>query len=39
MNIGAWLIFIVAALLEVSGDAAMRRGLRGRSLLFVMAGA
>ena len=39
MNLGAWLIFVVAALLEVGGDAAMRRGLRGRSLLFVMAGA
>jgi small multidrug resistance family-3 protein len=34
----AWLIFIVAALLEVSGDAVMRRGLRGRSVAFVMAG-
>ena len=39
MKITAWLIFVVAALLEVGGDAAMRRGLRGRSLLFVMAGA
>ena len=39
MNPGAWLIFLAAALLEVGGDAAMRRGLRGRSLLFVVAGA
>ena len=39
MNIAAWLIFFAAALLEVGGDAAMRRGLRGRSLLFVVAGA
>ena len=39
MNLGAWLIFVAAALLEVGGDAAMRRGLRGRSLLFVVAGA
>lgn len=39
MNLSAWLIFVVAALLEVGGDAAMRRGLRGRSLLFIMAGA
>lgn len=39
MNLSAWLIFVVAALLEVGGDAAMRRGLRGRSLLFVLAGA
>jgi multidrug transporter EmrE-like cation transporter len=34
----AWLIFIAAALLEVCGDAVMRRGLRGRSIAFVMAG-
>ena len=33
-----WLIFIVAALLEVSGDAAIRRGLRGGGLLFILAG-
>src|SRR5580700_2789892 len=38
MNSIAWLIFIVAALLEVSGDAVMRRGLRGRSIAFVIAG-
>src|ERR1700690_465883 len=34
----AWLIFIAAALLEVGGDAVIRRGLRGRSVAFVMAG-
>lgn len=39
MNLSAWLIFVAAALLEVGGDAAMRRGLRGRSLLFVVVGA
>jgi drug/metabolite transporter superfamily protein YnfA len=34
----AWLIFIAAALLEVGGDAVVRRGLRGRSVAFVAAG-
>ena len=38
MNIIAWLIFIAAAVLEVSGDATVRRGLRGRSVGFVLAG-
>ncbi|HTS17416.1 MAG TPA: hypothetical protein VMP11_07580 [Verrucomicrobiae bacterium] len=39
MNIIAWLIFIVAAILEVGGDATVRHGLRGRSVGFVLAGA
>ena len=34
----AWLIFIAAALLEVGGDAVVRRGLRGKSVLIVLAG-
>jgi small multidrug resistance family-3 protein len=38
MNTIAWLIFIAAALLEVSGDAAVRRGLRGGGLAFIIAG-
>ncbi|HVM62669.1 MAG TPA: hypothetical protein VMV72_17540 [Verrucomicrobiae bacterium] len=38
MNIIAWLFFIVAAILEVGGDATVRRGLRGRSIAFVLAG-
>ncbi len=38
MNFAAWLIFIVAALLEVGGDATVRRGLRGGNWLFVVAG-
>jgi len=32
------LIFVVAALLEVGGDAAIRRGLRGGGLLVILAG-
>ena len=38
MTLFAWLIFVVAALLEVGGDAAIRRGLRGGGLLFIMTG-
>jgi len=38
MTILTWFIFIAAALLEVGGDAAMRRGLRGGSVLFILAG-
>lgn len=34
----AWFIFIAAALLEVGGDAVIRRGLRGRSVAFIIAG-
>ena len=33
-----WLAFILAALLEVGGDAAVRRGLLGRSLVCVLLG-
>ena len=38
MNTIAWLIFVAAALLEVGGDAAIRRGLRGGGLAFIIAG-
>lgn len=38
MNLGAWLIFTVAALLEVGGDAVVRRGLRGRSSVWLWLG-
>ena len=38
MNIFTPIIFIVAALLEVGGDAAMRKGLRGGGILFILAG-
>lgn len=38
MNPLAWLVFIVAALLEVGGDAVIRRGLLGRRLALVLAG-
>jgi len=38
MKLITWFIFVVAALLEVGGDAAIRRGLRGGGLLFILAG-
>jgi drug/metabolite transporter superfamily protein YnfA len=34
----AWLIFIVAAALEVCGDALIRKGLRGNGLALIGAG-
>jgi small multidrug resistance family-3 protein len=34
----AWLIFIGAAILEVGGDAAIRKGLRGSSLIMIVVG-
>lgn len=34
----AWLIFIGAAILEVFGDAVVRKGLRGRSLMVMLSG-
>src|SRR4029077_10240827 len=38
VNYLVWLLFIVAALLEVSGDALVRRGLRGRAPLWILIG-
>jgi drug/metabolite transporter superfamily protein YnfA len=34
----AWLIFIAAAVLEVGGDAVVRKGLRGSGLVIIMIG-
>lgn len=34
----AWLVFLAAALLEVGGDAAIRKGLRGNAWPLVAAG-
>lgn len=34
----AWLIFIGAAILEVGGDAVVRKGLRGSNLIIIMIG-
>ena len=38
MTITAWLIFIVAAILEVAGDAVIRKGLRGSIIWFIVFG-
>jgi small multidrug resistance family-3 protein len=34
----SWLVFMVSAVLEVGGDAAIRKGLRGSGALFIVAG-
>jgi multidrug transporter EmrE-like cation transporter len=38
MNLLAWLIFLGAAILEVGGDATVRRGLRGSNLALIIGG-
>lgn len=38
MTIQTWLIIVVAAVLEVAGDAIIRRGLYGAGVVFLMAG-
>jgi len=37
-NILSWFIFVVAALLEIGGDAVIRKGLRSSGLLLIAAG-
>ena len=34
----AWLIFLAAAVLEVAGDATVRKGMRGSGLAFIAIG-
>jgi small multidrug resistance family-3 protein len=38
MPVVAWIIFAAAALLEVAGDAMIRKGLRGSGLAFIALG-
>ncbi len=38
LSIFAWLVFIGSALLEVGGDAIVRRGLRGYNFVIIIAG-
>jgi small multidrug resistance family-3 protein len=38
MSVSAWLTFLVAASLEVGGDAVIRKGLRGSGLALIAAG-
>ncbi|MGC8490391.1 MAG: hypothetical protein ACP5SH_01520 [Syntrophobacteraceae bacterium] len=36
--LAAWLVFVGSALLEVGGDAVVRRGLRGANVVIIIAG-
>src|SRR5579859_7514031 len=38
MNFAAWAIFVAAAILEVSGDVVVRRGLRAHSAAWILLG-
>lgn len=38
MTYFAWLVFVGAAILEVGGDAIVRKGLRGSSLIIIVTG-
>jgi drug/metabolite transporter superfamily protein YnfA len=38
MPVVAWLTFVAAAILEVAGDATIRKGLRGSGLAFIASG-
>ena len=38
MPVVAWLIFVAAAILEVAGDATIRKGLRGSGLALIALG-
>ena len=38
MNYVAWMVFVSAAILEVGGDAIVRKGLRGSAFLVVLMG-
>jgi small multidrug resistance family-3 protein len=38
MTLGAWIVFIAAAVLEVGGDAVIRKGLRGSMVWVIIAG-
>jgi drug/metabolite transporter superfamily protein YnfA len=37
-NYISWIIFVIAALLEISGDAIIRKGLRSSGLLLIILG-
>ena len=38
MTLFAWIVFLAAAILEVGGDAIIRRGLRGGIVWFIVLG-
>ncbi len=39
MTYTAWIVFVAAAILEVGGDAVVRKGLRGSGLVIILLGA
>jgi drug/metabolite transporter superfamily protein YnfA len=39
VTVAAWFIFVLAAILEVGGDAVTRTGLRARQWIYVLLGA
>ncbi len=38
LPLAAWLVFLGSALLEVGGDAVVRRGLHGANVIIILAG-
>ncbi len=38
MTLGAWVVFIASAVLEVGGDALIRKGLKGAGTVSIVAG-
>jgi drug/metabolite transporter superfamily protein YnfA len=38
LPLAAWLVFLGSALLEVGGDAVVRKGLRGANVVIILAG-
>ncbi len=38
LSLTTWIIFLIAALLEVGGDALIRKGLKGTSVLWIVIG-
>ncbi len=38
LPLAAWLVFVGSALLEVGGDAVVRKGLRGANVAIILAG-
>ena len=38
LPLAAWLVFLGSALLEVGGDAVVRKGLHGTNVIIIMAG-
>ena len=37
-NVQSWIVFVLSAILEIGGDAMIRKGLRGSGVVFIAAG-